>query len=103
MKEAADTNAKHVSKRPIAAFHHHLKMLRCGPSERPFAATAKSARGELTDCGQSRLWCLGMLLTQHLFEVAAVCLLRCRAFHQSAHSNPLSDTNLKLPFYCEEI
>jgi hypothetical protein len=28
--------------RPIAAFHHHLKILRCGPSERPFAATLKA-------------------------------------------------------------
>jgi hypothetical protein len=26
-------------------------MLRCGPSEQPFAATAKYARGEFTDYG----------------------------------------------------
>jgi hypothetical protein len=27
-------------KRPIAAIHHHLKMLRCGPSLRPFVHRA---------------------------------------------------------------
>jgi hypothetical protein len=37
--------------RPFAAVGHHLKMLQRGPSLLPFAATAKSARGELTDCG----------------------------------------------------
>ena len=30
------------SERPIAAVHDHLKMLRCGPSLRTFAATEKS-------------------------------------------------------------
>jgi hypothetical protein len=63
--------------RPIAAFHHHLKMLRCGPSERPFAATAKSARGELTDCGQCRPLQLRLSLAQHFLAGAASRLLQC--------------------------
>jgi hypothetical protein len=38
------------SDRPRPAVQPSPVMLRCGPSERPFAATAKTAGGELTDC-----------------------------------------------------
>ena len=38
--------------RPFADLGHDLKMLRCCPPNRTFVATVKSARGELTDCGQ---------------------------------------------------
>lgn len=57
---------------------------------------------ELTVCGLSRHWCSGMLLTQHLFAVAATCFLRCSGFRQSSHSNPLSGTKPILSFCCEE-
>ena len=39
--------------RPKPAIDHALPSLRCGPSDRPFAATAKFARGEFTHRGQS--------------------------------------------------
>ena len=38
--------------RPIADFDLPIAMLRCGPSDRPFAATAKSATAGFTQSGQ---------------------------------------------------
>ena len=45
----------HRHERPFADLGHEIKMLRCGPPNRTFAAIVKSARDELTDCGQSVL------------------------------------------------
>jgi hypothetical protein len=53
MKEASNANAKHVSKRPIAAVHVHLRMLRCGPSNRTFVHFAAFLLAETSVCGQS--------------------------------------------------
>ena len=82
----------------FAAFHHHLKMLRCGQSERPFAATAKSARGELTDCGQTGLMHVRLLLTQHLSAVAAMFMLRCSLRRGSGRSKLQSRWISNRPF-----
>ena len=40
MNEDTDANAKHVSKRPIAAIDHAVPILRCGASKRPLAHCA---------------------------------------------------------------
>jgi len=90
----------HRHSRPFAAIGHHLKMLRCGPSERPFAATAKSARGELTDCGQTGLLHSQLLLTQHLHAFAVQNLRRRNDFHQTGHWIRQKRVDSKLTFRC---
>jgi hypothetical protein len=86
--------------RPIAAFHHHLKMLRCGPSERPFAATAKSARGELTDCRTFPTFIFPASLTQHFLTLAAGSFQRRSDFHQTGHWIGQNQVETKLTIRC---
>jgi hypothetical protein len=78
-------------------------MLQCGPSLRTFVHLAAFLLAETSVCGQTRLLQLWLLLTQHLFAVAAAYFLRCSGFRQSGHSNQLSGANPKLSFSCEEI
>lgn len=48
------TQSETLRSRPRPAIHPLSVMLRCGPSDRPFAASAKSAMSEFTRCGTNR-------------------------------------------------
>ena len=55
-----------------------IAMLRCGPSNRPFAATEKAEMAEFTHCGPSGLMQLRLVLAQHALALAARLVLRLR-------------------------
>ncbi|MFT4708135.1 MAG: hypothetical protein ACI9PU_001984, partial [Ascidiaceihabitans sp.] len=56
----------------IAAVHVHLRMLRCGPSNRTFVHFATFLLAETSVCGQTGPMQLQRWLTQHSFAVAAI-------------------------------
>jgi len=61
------------NERPIAAFQRPFEMLRCGPSFRPFAATAKSKKVEFTQRGQTGLTRLQRMQLQKDQNDARIC------------------------------
>ena len=54
----------------------------------------------LTQCGQTKLMQLRLLLTQHLLAVAAMVVWRCSRIHRSCRSNGSIAPDLKLTFRC---
>ena len=76
----------HTSFRPFADLGYEIKMLRCGPPNRTFAAIVKSARGKLTDYGLCGLLHVRLLLTQHFLATAAYFMPGCSPSRGSGHS-----------------
>jgi len=53
---------------------------------------------ELTECGQTGLTQVHLLLAQHLLAVAAMFFWQCSIFHRSSRSNWSTVLDLKLTF-----
>lgn len=64
-------------------------------------AAVRCALPELTQRGQTGLVQPQLLLTQHLFAVAAVLFWQRRKFHQSGGSNWSTAPDLRMTFRCK--
>jgi hypothetical protein len=67
--------------RPIAVVRVHLRMLRCGPSNRTFVHFAAFLLAETSVCGRCGLLRMRLMLTQKSLAIAAARICRCSTFH----------------------